>query len=125
MYNPPRCPPYANRPLIHVCTFHLFQTKVVELDVSSGTALGFRLKKNPKGTGFVIRSVDDDGLASASGKINAGDYIVDVNGEDVSKTTQIKDIGKHIKNATTILTLTFAMSAADVKAGKEEGKKQK
>ena len=90
--------------------------------MASGTALGFRLKKNPNGIGFVIRSVDDDGLAKTSGQINANDWIISVNGEDVSTCTQIKEIGKLIKSATTTLTLTFKLSAADVKAGKKKKK---
>ena len=118
----------ANTVLLHhkraQCASLLRQTKVVELDVSSGTGLGFRLKKNQNG-GFLIRSVDDEGLAKSSGQIKANDYLISVNGEDVSTMTQIKDVGKHIKSATTTLTLTFRLSAADVKAGKKREKKKR
>lgn len=93
-------------------------TKEVALDVASGTALGFRLKKNSKATGFLIKSVDAGGLAEASGQIVPNDYIIAVNGVDVSTVTDIKVIGKEIKSATTTLTLTFKLSAEAIKKGK-------
>lgn len=90
---------------------------MVELDVSSGVSLGFRLLKRKGLPGFAIKSVDRDGLAERAGGVAKGDYIIAVNGKDTSKVTDIKVIGKLIKSAKTTLALTFASS------GGGEGKK--
>ena len=79
---------------------------IVTLDRSDGKKLGFDLTKNPvSGRGAVIKNVEKDGQAEATG-ISVGQVITHFNGTDVTEMT-MTEIEAIIKSSTK-LTLTLA-----------------
>ena len=94
--SPPRVAPSS---LVRAAPAPEMETLSFEFDKSTGK-LGFKVKPNPKGKGFLIKSIDAGSLVE--GKLAVDDLISRVNRRDASQLDDIKDIGKLLKMSSTV-----------------------